>query len=159
MEWREVPDFSNYLVSDTGLVWSKPRLRTKGGLMRPLRHQGYLQLHLRRDGVRILTKVHILIAHAFLGPGPSGMAIRHLNGNGEDNRKDNLAYGTQSDNIRDAVRQGTHPKTRITHCPHGHEYTPENTKLRIIDETRAHRICRTCDLARKRKAWAERNVK
>lgn len=36
-----------------------------------------------------------------------------------------------------------------THCPHGHEYTPENTK-----HQKTGRRCRTCDLARDRRRWA-----
>jgi len=35
---------------------------------------------------------------------------------------------------------------RITHCPHGHEYTPENT-IRWAD---GKRRCRTCDRERDR---------
>lgn len=34
-----------------------------------------------------------------------------------------------------------------THCPHGHAYTPENTKRHCQSGSR---ICRTCDLERKR---------
>jgi HNH endonuclease len=36
---------------------------------------------------------------------------------------------------------------RKTHCPQGHEYTPENTRI----HTSGGRLCVTCDRARKRK--------
>ena len=32
-------------------------------------------------------------------------------------------------------------RTRRTHCPHGHEFTPENT---YIDPSRGFRQCRAC---------------
>ena|SRR5690242_12581947 len=37
---------------------------------------------------------------------------------------------------------------RKTHCPQGHEYTPENTRTR-----RGERQCRTCERAQQRERW------
>ena len=52
--------------------------------------------------------LHILKAKAFLfGPIPLGAnVIRHLNDIKTDNRLENLAWGTQSNNVRDSVRNG-----------------------------------------------------
>ena len=50
--------------------------------------------------------------------------------------------GSRSENVRDSVAAGTHGQTRKTHCPAGHEYTPENTYRPPGDP--GHRICRTC---------------
>lgn len=36
------------------------------------------------------------------------MEVRHLNGNGSDNRPENLAYGTRLENMADSVRLGAH---------------------------------------------------
>ena len=47
--------------------------------------------------------------------------------------------GTRSDNMLDAVAKGRHQAARITHCPNGHEYTPENTY-----EHPSGRKCWTC---------------
>lgn len=38
-----------------------------------------------------------------------------------------------------------HANRRKTHCPQGHEYTPENTRI----DRNGKRHCRTCDGARK----------
>lgn len=48
-----------------------------------------------------------------------------------------------------------------THCPHGHEYTPENTRVVHLSSRggRTTRACRTCDRARARKRNAERPKK
>jgi hypothetical protein len=43
----------------------------------------------------------------FIGK-PNGLVVRHLNGISRDNRLENLAYGTQSDNEQDSIRHGTH---------------------------------------------------
>jgi hypothetical protein len=41
--------------------------------------------------------VHQLVAEAFIGPCPPGHKLVHLNGNGLDNRRANLAYVPESD--------------------------------------------------------------
>lgn len=38
------------------------------------------------------------------------------------------------------------PKPRVTHCRHGHAYTPEN----IVHNGRGRRLCRICKNARER---------
>jgi len=56
--------------------------------------------------------------------------------------------------VRDAVR-GAPPAAANgakTHCPHGHEYTPENT----YHTTAGRRYCAACQLARKRRLRARR---
>jgi hypothetical protein len=54
---------------------------------------------------------------------------------------------TQSSNLLDAVRQGTHPLAASTHCKRGHEFTPENTAL----DSSGWRHCRECSRVRQRK--------
>ena len=53
-------------------------------------------------------KIHIIKAKAFIfGPIPLGYnVVRHLNDVKTDNRLINLAWGTQSDNMRDCVKNG-----------------------------------------------------
>lgn len=48
--------------------------------------------------------IHLLVAEEFVGPRPPGMEIRHLDGNPENNRADNLAWGTRSQSIADRKR-------------------------------------------------------
>lgn len=50
----------------------------------------------------------------------------------------------------DNAREG---KARITHCPHNHEYTPENTIM--VGPKKRSRGCRTCYNARSRQYWHE----
>ena len=51
--------------------------------------------------------VHVLVAEAFIGPRGDHQVCRHLNDNPLDNRSDNLAWGSQRDNMEDAARNGS----------------------------------------------------
>lgn len=64
----------------------------------------------RDDGSYHTVKPAHLVLKAFIGPRPSGHVARHLDGNGDNNTPDNLAWGTQAENIMDAVRHGTAPR-------------------------------------------------
>lgn len=93
--------------------------------------------------------VHTLVLEAFTGPRPDGHEGCHNDGNPLNNRADNLRWDTASANQRDRLTHGTHHYARRTHCKHGHEYTPENTRWRIRkgprNVTPSHaRECLTC---------------
>lgn len=102
---------------------------------------GYLTVRLwLGSGKRRKAKVHRLVLDAFLGPAPDKVT-RHLNGDPSDNRLQNLAYGTQGQNIRDQVAHGTHPWGSATHCVNGHEFNEQNT---YREPGANRRACRTC---------------
>lgn len=105
---------------------------------------------LRQDGIQSFRLVHQLVLEAFIGPRPAGMMACHNDGNPANNRVENLRWDTQSSNIFDAIGQGTHTMSSVTHCRHGHEYTPENT----IISTKGWRSCRTCKRASDRNRTA-----
>lgn len=163
-EWRAIPgQEGRYEVSDQGRVRSldRPGTNRRG----PTMLQGrLLNGSVDRQGYRTATvgrprKVHQLVLEAFVGPRPDGLVVRHLNGNKDDNRLENLRYGTVAENNQDLVDHGTHFQASKTHCPQGHEYTPENVYVcqRPCGE---YRKCRTCwneyqrDRRAKRKASA-----
>ena len=49
-------------------------------------------------------RVHRMVLEAFVGPCPEGMQCRHLNDVKNDNRLNNLAWGTRKENSADAIR-------------------------------------------------------
>lgn len=55
----------------------------------------------------------------------------------------NLRPGTQAENVRDAVRHGTHKESRKTLCQNGHPLTGENLVKSHL--ARGWRQCRACD--------------
>jgi hypothetical protein len=82
-------------------------------------------------------------------PFPEGMFGCHSCDNPRCVNPEHIWPGTQSDNMRDAQIKGRRPQP--THCPHGHEYTPENT---CISQRRGWRTCRECNRQRRRKQRA-----
>lgn len=155
--WLPVVGFEGYFeVSDHGRVRGLDRsfvradgrpLYVKGRIRKPslVRH-GYLNIGIAKPGVPPRTYlVHQLVLAAFVGPCPEGLEVLHWDDNHGNNHLANLRYGTRSDNMRDAIRNGTSNLTVFAKrdaCSSGHEYTPENTRLRHGGR---HRVCRTCN--------------
>lgn len=152
MDWRAIPGYEGmYEVSDTGRVRSLPRPYRKKTLeiFGAENTAGHEWVWLTKEGVKRKMYKHRAVALAFIGPCPEGMEVRHLDGNPHNNRVENLAYGTRSDNMWDRVAHGNHPNKAKTHCKSGHEFNAENT---IIRNELGHRQCRTCrDLANKKR--------
>ena len=84
--------------------------------------------------------VHRLVMDAFVGPRPTGMHVRHLDGNPTNNKLSNLTYGTPSENGRDAVRHGRNRQANRTHCKRGHELSEPN----LYPGRDGKRDCRIC---------------
>lgn len=78
------------------------------------------------------------------GPIPDGMVVMHSCDNPSCFRLDHLSLGTNAENHADMVSKGRHfipePRRIGTHCKHGHEFTPENTKT----NDKGHKSCREC---------------
>lgn len=150
-EWRAIPGHEGrYEVSDKGRVRSFARGEAHILATWTSSPQGHLKT---RIGGRAVSGryIHQLVLEAFVGPRPEGMVTRHLNGDPADNRVENLAWGTQSENNYDAVRHGTHAEASRTHCLRGHEFTAENTR-----HYNGARFCRTCARERMRRVRAKR---
>jgi HNH endonuclease/NUMOD4 motif len=148
-QWLPIADYEGlYEVSDLGRVRSLPRETTsglRGGKIlkpQPTNNFGHLKAHLSRNSKVKQVTIHRLVLAAFVGPCPEGMEVRHLNGNAGDNRLSNLAYGTKTENVYDAIEHGTHHNASKTHCDHGHEFTPENTGER--PDRPGARVCKKC---------------
>jgi hypothetical protein len=107
---------------------------------------GYPQATLNHNGAFEVVLVHRLVLRAFIGPCPSGCECLHANDIKTDNRLTNLSWNTPSANKFDLVRNGKHWAANKTHCPRGHEYSPENTYVRD-----GRRWCRQC----RREKYAE----
>lgn len=110
-KWRTIKDFHDYQISDNGEVKSLKHGKemilssTNDG-------KGYLMVSLSKDGKNIIKRIHRLVAETFI-PNPNNLpVVRHLNDISNDNRLENLAWGTVKDNIADSIRNNLHPSTK-----------------------------------------------
>jgi hypothetical protein len=103
---------------------------------------GYQTVHLC-NGRDKTARIHCLVAEAFIERTEDYELVRHLNGDPSDNRVQNLAWGTSSENARDTVRHGRNRQAVKTHCARGHEFDEANTGYRKGRGGRC-RYCRAC---------------
>jgi hypothetical protein len=175
-EWRPVVGFEGYLeVSDHGRVRSLDRIsevaaskdgirkayqrRFQGRMLKPKSDdQGYQYVQLWGNGRSINgAKVHRLVLEAFVGPRPDGMECCHGPGGSSDNRLSNLRWDTRLANHADKVAAGTSKKT---HCKHGHEFTPENTRMcTALTTGYVYKRCITCTKKRNHENYLLRSRK
>lgn len=162
--WMPIPSWEGiYEASDLGRIKSLARIVRSAKGIRLVRERilkpsvantGYLVLNLCRDGKHFSNNVHVLVLSTFVGPHIKGMAGRHLNDVKIDNRLENLAWGTYSENEQDKLRNGHNYYANRTHCKYGHEFTPENTRYTQSGARRCT-ACRMVEQRGRRKAKRE----
>lgn len=124
---RPIEGFPGYFIGADGSVWSA---RTKGrgrALLRPPEQWVRIRTSRRKDGSRYVVVcfratpggpicnryVHRLVLEAFVGPCPDGMECRHFPDRSTDNnRLENLAWGTHAQNLEDTFSHGTRQRKK-----------------------------------------------
>lgn len=81
---------------------------------------------------------HRVSYELLVGPIPEGLVLDHLCRNKRCVNPDHLEPVTHLENLRRGTPGSAH-NTRKTHCPKGHEYTPENTRVKD-----GKRNCKAC---------------
>lgn len=122
--WKDIPGYEGkYQASNLGRVRSLDRRvpcshgatrLMRGRILKPAgsKRDPHLSVVLGHGATG--SMVHQLVALAFLGPCPPGQEVRHLDGDPLNNRADNLAYGTRTENILDVYRVGKAWRTLTT---------------------------------------------
>ena len=119
VEWRKIPGFPDYDVSDRGQVRSfqgagrsnPPRiLKTESA------SSIYPAVVLCHEGRSYCVRVHRLVLLAFRGQPPPGYEACHNNGNRSDARLSNLRWDTRSENNADRDRHGVAVKGERHGC-------------------------------------------
>lgn len=118
-EFKTIPGFEKYEISENGVIRNK-----KTGYI--LKHfdtrKGYKRLSLQNDfNEEKPMTVHRLIAITFI-PNPENKAtVNHKNGIKHDNRKINLEWMTNRENLKHAYAEGirsssgeSHPQSKLT---------------------------------------------
>lgn len=135
-EWRDLKGVPGYLVSSHGRVYSHFSRR----VLKQQVVRGYWYVSISESGHGKRKRTHRLVCEAFNGPSPVGKPLAlHSNGNPLDNRAENLRWGSHRDNALDRKLHGSCWESRKTHCPRGHEYNPQNTK--VVGGSRTCVVC------------------
>lgn len=117
IEYRLLKDYPGYAVGSDGTVFGC-RVPGPGGYYKsqwkrlsPRHHRdGHLYVNLYCSSHPMKSWfIHTLVLSAFAGDRAEGQVCRHLNGIATDNRLENLAWGSVSENCIDRVRHGRNP--------------------------------------------------
>lgn len=157
-QWRPIEGYEGlYEVSNQGRVRSLDSVitdslgRTRRQRGRVMKHTlcsfGYHRVELRAGGrnTRKRHAVHRLVAGAFVeGRTSERNVVMHLDHDPDNNTAENLAWGTQLENVRatQSAGRGRNWHSSRTHCFQGHPFD-------MLD-SRGSRSCREC----RRKAQA-----
>lgn len=125
-EWRDVVGYEgSYMVSNLGRVKSldrtisfgKSKKNIKGTILSLCLCCGYYQISLNKNGVRTKTRVHRIVAEAFI-PNPNNYPIiNHINEIKTDNRVENLEWCDYAYNLNYGSRKGWQRRTnRVSVC-------------------------------------------
>ncbi len=116
--WAIVNEYPEYQVSNLGRVKRTSNDRIKKAT---IDRNGYHIVGLSCHNVTRTRFVHRLMAHAFLGYQPNReIQARHLDGDKDNNRLCNIAWGTRKENAQDTIRLGrqlrglTHPSSKLS---------------------------------------------
>lgn len=100
MEFKQIPGFSSYRISQSGEIINK-----SGRKLADYEASNYRAIKLTDDtGVKRTLLVHRLVASTWIGPIPKGCWVNHEDGNKVNNSLSNLTIGTPSENHLHAWR-------------------------------------------------------
>jgi hypothetical protein len=104
-EWKPVPGFESYSVSNTGFIKSHKYGREYQLSSKP-NHMGYIMCSMHHDGRACATAIHRLIGKLFLAPpeDPNCIFLNHKDGNKTNNHVDNLEWCTQQRNVQHSIK-------------------------------------------------------
>jgi hypothetical protein len=125
--------------------WEWTGLRDKNGY-------GKLTIKSRRPAPFMAHRLAYEHVHGAI---PAGMFVCHTCDNPPCCNPDHLWIGSNRDNQLDASAKGRLPNRNRekTHCPRGHEYSPENTY-----QGKRGRFCRACNRAAVARLAAKRRA-
>ena len=149
---RAVPGYDRLYASSDGLIFSAAG-KAQDGKPRALAvHfsvKGYPRVSVHRNGYCTSKPIHVLVALAHLPPPESHQTlVRHLNGDKNDPRAANLAWGTAQENALDTIHHNRlHLVRSLRHLPRADLAKKLNIsetaiKLALNDELLQHNLIR-----------------
>lgn len=122
---QPIPNFKDYFIDREGNIYSlraganqkKPEVPRK---IKTYNSNGYRGIRLSKDGKLYKLFIHRILLEVFVSPCPPGYECRHINSIRDDNRLENLAWGSRVENMADKKLMGTenvgskHGMSRLT---------------------------------------------
>lgn len=108
--WKRHPRYPHYDVSSFGRVRRLSRNITRDGIMSPAKcgkRREYWFVRPCENGIKHHEYIHHMVLETFTDCRPNNAEAMHLDGNPNNNRLNNLLWGTHIDNERHKVRHGT----------------------------------------------------
>ena len=142
-EWRQVPGYDNYEVSNLGNVRSNnlTRFKIANRILKPqINGRGYLHVSLSKGGIAKSIRIHRIVALTFIPNPYNKPCVNHINEVITDNRLINLEWNTVSENT-------CHSKPLSLS---GHRYihiTPWNTYYLHITSPKVNKTFKTLPAA------------
>lgn len=98
----KVKNYPEYEVLEDGTV-----IGARGNKLKVDQNStGYERITLCRDGITKRVFVHKLVAEHFVAGYQEGLVVNHIDGNHNNNHKDNLEWVSRSENVLDGWRRG-----------------------------------------------------
>jgi len=107
---KHIPGYNDYYITNLGRVFSLKNKNKITELKHGCKNDGHVIVNLCKDGKCKSKQVHQLVLKTFVGECPDGHEVRHINGISDDNRLENLVYGTRKENGIDNIINGVSPK-------------------------------------------------
>ena len=123
--WKPVVGYEGlYSVSSLGRIRGEQKTRDRGRGVTAIvksrilkQHHGaaYNSVSLVNGLSKKTVNVHTVVADAFLGSRKKGFCVCHNDGNGHNNKIDNLRIDSYSGNMKDKKKHGTNQEGEVHH--------------------------------------------
>lgn len=104
--FKAIKNYPGYFISKEGRILSfrqyQSNLGTPHFIQPEITSNGYYRYALYQYNKKHRIQAHRLVLETYNNPRPDGMQCRHLNGNKQDNRLENLCWGTGKENEKKA---------------------------------------------------------
>lgn len=140
-EWRVVPEFEDYLVSNLGRIMSIKH--NKRYIISLSMGRGYWNVTFWMNNKSKLFGVHRIVAKAFIPNPENKREVNHIDGNKINNHVSNLEWNTSKENKQHAVKMqlvaygSQKPSSKLKESD-----IPIIRKLHLIDKVSQNQIAR-----------------
>lgn len=109
-KWKEIDGYPNYLISNTGKVYTKNRNKI---LSPKIDRYGYYVVGLCKNNKVKHFTIHRLVATAFIPLVDNCNVVNHIDSNKQNNNVDNLEWTTVSGNTKHCFNTNKHFRKQV----------------------------------------------